>query len=972
MIDQAQIREDLAGVVRGELLFDDIARRLYSTDASIFQVQPLGVIVPADEEDVQAVVRYAAEHKLPITARGAGSGLAGESLGAGLIVDFTRNFRRILHIGADSVQVQPGVVYRDLQDELAKTGRRVAPDPASGTQFTVGGMLANNASGSRALKHGYIRDHVLSVRCVLDSSAAADCGNEPRRPAAAASDRKQQIVAAVAGLLERHADLIVGCQPRTRFNRCGYLLHDVVAPDALALARLLIGSEGTLALFTAATLRTIPLPDDRAVTLLGFASLEAAARAAQDCLPAGPSACELVDRRLLALACQAYPEYEKLITAAVQAVLLVEFEADATGAAATAARTLLRQFQDRGGLVVGVVADTPTEIDWLWRLRDLALPMLYKLRGHEQPIPFIEDVAVPVEHLAGYLHRVQEILQKHQTTASFLVHAGAGQVHTRPFLDLRQPENVKKLREMAEEVYRIALDLGGTISTQHGVGLARTPWVAQQYGRLFQVFQEIKTVFDPQNLFNPGKIIGGGGTALTENLRREIAPEPSPPPWRLKWEPGDIAVQCHNCNGCGACRTEQPAQRMCPLFRVRHTEAATPRAKANLLRSLLANGTGADGVSGDEVRTVADLCINCKMCAVECPANVRIPKLMLEAKAQHAAAHGLSRSDWVMARTENFAALGSGLAWFVNAALDNPTIRWWLQRLLGVSRRRKLPLFAQRSFLSMAARRGWTAPPRRAGAARVAFFVDVFANYNDPSIAEAAVAVLQHNGVDVYVPPDQIGCGMAPLAYGDVDMARRMARHNLRIFAELARAGYAIICSEPTAALMLRQDYRDLADDLDAKPVADKTVELTAFLWKLSEQGKLRTDFQPLPCAVGHHVPCHIKALGQGVAGPTLLNLIPEMRARTIDVSCSGMAGTFGLKEENFETSLAAGRPMLDQLRRDDLLFGASECSACRMQMEQGSGKRCLHPVQYLALAYGLMPEIADRLKEPMGKLMLR
>ena len=972
MTDSAQIREDLAGILRGDLLFDDISRRLYSTDASIFQVQPLGAVVPADEADVQALVRYGAERKVPLIPRGAGSGMAGEALGAGVIVDFTKNFRRILDIGTDTVRVEPGVVYREVQEQLAKCGRRLAPDPASGAQCTIGGMLANNASGPRALKYGYTRDHVRSLRCTFDDGAVADCGSEPRNAVADTADRKQQITAAIADLLHRHTDLIAACQPKTRFNRCGYLLHDVLTPETVELARLLVGSEGTLALFTAATLKTIPLPGERAAVLLGFASLEAAAKAAPSCLLAGPSACELVDRRLLSLACQAHPEYEKIIPVAVQAALLVEFEADAAGAAGVAAGDLVKQLQDHQVVAVSPVALTEPEIAWLWRLRDLALPMLYKLRGHIQPIPFIEDVAVPVEYLAGYLHRVQEILQAHETTASFLVHAGAGQVHTRPFLDLRQPDNVKKLREMAEEVYRTALDMGGTVSTQHGVGLARTPWVAQQYGRLYQVFQEIKTIFDPQNLLNPGKITGGAGTALVENLRREAEPEPAPPPWRLKWESGEIAVQCHDCNGCGACRTEQPAQRMCPLFRVKHTEAATPRAKANLLRSLLSNGTGQDRLTADAVRDVADLCINCKMCASECPANVKIPKLMLEAKAQHTAEHGLSRSDWVMARTENFAALGSALAWFVNAALDNPTIRWWLQWSLGVSRQRKLPLFAQRSFLSIAARRGWTAPPRRRGATKVAYFVDVFANYNDPSIAEATVSVLQHNGIDVYVPPDQIGCGMAPLAYGDVDTARRMARHNLRIFAELARAGYAIVCSEPTAAVMLRQDYLDLADDADAKPVAEKTIELTAFLAMLHDQRGLRTDFRPVGCAVGYHVPCHVKALQQGASGARLLALVPALRTRVIDVSCSGMAGTYGLKEENFATSLAAGKPMLDELRRDDLLFGASECSACRMQMEQGAGKRSLHPVQYLALAYGLMPRLADRLKEPMGKLMLR
>jgi Fe-S oxidoreductase len=402
---------------------------------------------------------------------------------------------------------------------------------------------------------------------------------------------------------------------------------------------------------------------------------------------------------------------------------------------------------------------------------------------------------------------------------------------------------------------------------------------------------------------------------------------------------------------------------MCPIFRATHAEAATPRAKANLLRHLLTAPADSRLLTSDEVREVADLCVNCKMCALECPAHVNIPKLMLEAKAVHAAEHGLNRADWVMSRTESFAALGSAFAFLVNAGLRNRALRWLLEKLVGVSRHRRLPPFTGRSFLRRAARRGWTRRRPRTQRPRVAYFVDVFANYNDPQVAEAVVAVLQHNGIEVYVPPGQVGCGVAPLAYGDVETAREAAQHNLRLLADLARDGYPIICSEPTAALMLRQDYLDLLEDPDAKLVADNALELTAFLEDLHREGRLRTDFRPLPFSVGHHIPCHLKALGRPPAGPSLLALIPELRVHTIDVSCSGMAGTFGLKAENYAVSLEAGRPMLEELNRPRVLFGSSECSTCRMQMEEGSGKRALHPAQYLALAYGLMPEIAERLR---------
>jgi FAD/FMN-containing dehydrogenase/Fe-S oxidoreductase len=979
------IRDDLKGIVKGELLFDDLSRALYSTDASIFQVQPLGVAVPRDEGECTALVRYAAEHQVPLVPRGAGTGLAGEALGGGLIVDLSRYFRTILDVGSDTVRVQPGVVYADLNARLAQIGRRFAPDPASGAQCTIGGMLATNASGAHSLRHGYTRDHVASLRVVLDTGEAEEVAHFSFQHLGAGapatnrtcrfdnpSSRLATIVPAVANLLAEHASSIAENQPRTRFNRCGYVLHDVLVADHLDLARLLVGSEGTLGLFTAATLRTVPLPEGRALVLLCFGSLDAALRAAQQALPGQPSACDLLDRRLLSLARGSNGAAASLVPVAAEAVLLVEYESEAATEAREQAAQLVDHLYRTERLALYAVAASETDdIGRLWHIREQALPNLYGLRGGPQPVALVEDVGVPPEHLGEYLRKVQDILQRHETTASFLVHAGAGQVHTRPFLDLQRPDHVSKLWVIAEEIHSLALDLGGTVSTQHGTGLARTPWVERQYRKLYPVFRELKAIFDPRQLFNPGKIVGPNPGMPAWPLRRN-PPEPGEPAHTLlRWQPGAVRIESLSCNGCGHCRTERPHQRMCPLFRATHGEAATPRAKANLLRHLLQEGEDARRLAANDVREVADLCVNCKMCAVECPAHVNIPKLMLEAKAANVAEHGLDRSDWVLARTESFAALGSAFAFLSNAALASRTARWLLEKLFGVSRRRRLPGFAARSFLRLAQRRGWTRPPR-ATEPRVAYFVDTFANYNDPQIAEAVVAVLHYNGVAVYVPPEQRGCGMAPLTYGDVETARETAQHNLRFLADLAREGYQILCAEPTAAVMLRHDYLDLLDDPDAQLVAERTVELTAFLWDLHREGRLRTNFRPLPLAVGHHVPCHLKALSRPPAGPELLALIPQLRVLTIDVSCSGMAGTFGLKAENYAVSLEAGRPMLDELRRPRVLFGSTECSTCRLQMEDGSGKRTLHPAQYLALAYGLMPEVRRRLEAPIRELVLR
>lgn len=972
-VDPAQrerIRDDLRGIVRGDVLFDDLSRALYATDASIFELEPLGIAAPKDEEDLQQVVKYCASQNVPMIPRGAGTGMAGEALGTGLILDLSRHFRAIVELGADSVRVQPGVILHHLNAQLARIGRRFAPDPASAATCTIGGMLATNASGSRLIRHGYARDHVARCRIVLDNGDAVNVG---RHPAGALVDspRLAAIATHTAELLRWHRDLVHLTQPRTPFNRCGYLVDGVLTDGILDLPRLLAGSEGTLAFFTEATLRTVPLAEGRAVALLCCVSLDAALKAVRIAAELGPSACDLLERRLISLTRSASALAETIVPADAEALLLVEFEAEQPADAQLAARTLIDRVHNKERLTLRAqMAGDPAAAAELWRLRESALPNLYGLGRGARPVAFVEDVGVPPAQLGPFLTRVQDLLQARDTTASFLTHALSGQVHIRPFLDLSIPGDVERLHAFAEALYPIVLDFGGTISTQHGTGLARTPWVARQYGPLYPIFRELKAIWDPKHLLNPGKIVSHEPLQPLTHLRHPLptlhGDSANDRVALLVWNRDEIPAQVETCNGCGSCRVETAPQRMCPLFRVTHAEHASPRAKANLLRRVLAD-PDPKRVTAADVREVADLCINCKMCASECPAHVNIPKLMLEAKAAHFDEHGLDRSDWVLARMEGFARIGSRFAMLVNPMLKNRLARWLVEKVFGISRRRRMPPFAWRSFLERAEDAGRTR--RDAGdlpAKRVAYFVDVFANYNDPSIAEATAAVLEHNGFHVYVPPAQWGCGMAPLAQGDVETAREYARQNLRVLAELARDGWQIVCSEPTAALMLTHDYLDLLDDADAQIVAEHTTELTSFLWLLHERGELRTDFAPISLGLGHHVPCHLKALGEPPRGPALLELIPELRVHTIDVSCSGMAGTFGLKREEYEASLQAGEPMLAELRRPRVLFGSSECSACRMQMEEGSGKLALHPVQYLALSYGKLPELAARLKSPI------
>lgn len=994
-IDTTRLRDDLTGVFEGDLLLDDLSRALYATDGSPFSLRPAAIARPRHEADVQTLVRYAAENGLPLTARGGGTGTAGAALGPGVIVDFARYMHSVVDIASHSVRVQPGVTWGELDRVLALDGLRLTVEPADVGTSTIGGLIASASAGPRLARLGRPHDQLLACRCVLDAGDAVDLTTAIRANPASPPDRLARLHLALTELLDRRAATIASERSDAPFDRCGYRL-DVLAAGAVNYARLFAGSEGTLALATELTVRTQPRPQGRAVCLFGFSDLDAALIAALQLLPRHPSACVVLDRRLLSLLHGRAEPFARVVPSLAGAALVVEFESETQAGARQAAREAVAELTATDLAVSGL---TRVDAGRLWQLVDAVLPTLADLRGGPPAVAGIDDVAVAPERLPEFLPRLHDILQRHETTAALFIHVAAGHVHARPFLDLTQPADAARLYAIAEDAYSAVLALGGTITTRHGTGLARTPWVAKQHPALTPVFRELKTIFDPRHLFNPGNIVGPDPSRPAWPMRAPLTASTTPdtPPVHdanggapevhgMLWQPGGFAAQALACNGCGACRADGPPERMCPIFRAGRTEEASPRAKANLLRAILHDGGDLQAVAGADVRAIANLCVNCKMCERECPAHVNIPKLMLEAKAANVAEHGLDRADWVMARLGSFSALGSTASLLANRLLRGPLTRWFLEKFFGVSRRRRMPPFARRSFLRQARRWKWTLRPnesssprmeadgpsdgRRAPPAKAALFVDIFANYHDPSIAEAAVRVLQCNGVSVFVPPGQTSCGMEALAQGDVETARDLARRNLRVLAELVRDGFVIVCTEPTAALALSHDYLDFIDDPDVRPVAENTVELMAYLADRTACSALCTDFRPLDLTVGYHVPCHLRALDRAPASPALLRQIPGLRVVEVDAGCSGMAGTYGLREQNYETSLAVGQPLFAELRRPRIQYGATECSSCRLQMEEGAGKRTLHPVQFMALAYGLMPELERRLTTPVGGLV--
>jgi len=880
-------------------------------------------------------------------------------------------------------------VLADLNQKLATRGRVFGPDPANAQVTTMGSVVALDAGGSRWLAYGSARNHVESLEVVLAS------GDVVRLSAHQLTTNDDDtvlgpLVNGVSNILAQHDQQIRDRKPQSLVNCCGYRLDEVRQGGRINLAQLFTGSEGTLGLITEVTVTTSPLPQQVGSVLLFFESIDKAARAVQEILPLGPSACDLMDRRHLSLARQSDPRYELLIPQVAEAVLLVEFSDESAEDVQERLERAVRLLQDNAKLASGAyVAADRYDHDMLWQLARRYVPTLYRLKGSTRPVPMVEDIAVPPSALPDFLHSALQILKQEQVTASLFGHAGHGQLHIRPFLDLANDNDVHKLKVMADRLYAEVWNVGGTISGEHGDGLSRTPFVQKQYGPLAGAFWEIKELFDPEEILNPGKIVLLEVANPSDHLRHlsyplldtlEMETTDTPPATdsqqpktalQLDWRPEEMAHTARSCNGCAACRTVSADTRMCPIFRYAPREEASPRAKANLARGMLTGTLPAGMVVEDACKKIADLCVHCHMCRLECPAQVDIPKLMVEAKAAYVATNNEPLFDWILTRIDRLCAIASRFSRLANWAIANRVARWVIEKTMGIAQGRKLPRFSSRPFLQHSTQRRLNRPQRSSGE-KVLYFVDTYANYCDTQLAEALVAILEHNGISVYVPDRQQQAAMPMISRGVLEPARRVAEENVGMLAEAVRQGYTIVATEPSAVLALTHEYPILLPgDDDAVLVAENAYEACHYLWRCHQRGQLELDFTPLTMTVGYHAPCHLKALEVGTPSENLLGLVPGLRVEQLEKGCSGIAGLYGFQHRNYRNSLRAGLPLLTAVRTGDFQLGATECSTCKIQMEQGTSKPTIHPIKLVALAYGLMPELRQLVNSTSGDLVV-
>lgn len=942
-----QIASDLAGAVRGDVCDDIMHRVAYSTDASIYRTVPLCVVAPGNRDDVAAVVKYARCRGIPIAARGAGTGLAGESLSGGIVFDMTRYMNRIIGVDGDgqTVVCEPGTVLSDLNNYLARFGRKIGPDPSSANRATVGGCIANNSTGAHSLQYGYIADYVEAVEAVLADGSVVEFGNGCN-PEQIEDVRVASIARDCLSLLSENEAIIREAQPESKRNRSGYNIASVCHDDKIDLARLLAGSEGTLAVFTKLTLRTVAVPAAKALLQLEFDSLEKMALAVPTIVDSGVTTCELMDGTLINLAFDALPEYRDILPTGAAAVLLLEHvgqtpdevseKIEITNAAVGNMASGRRIFSD------------PEQQKRLWKARKDAGPLLYRNRSTKHPAEFMEDVSVDHNRLADYISGLQTIGRKYDFAMSFFGHAGDGELHMRPYLDLTDAADVARMQAIANDVFSLAWSLGGSISGEHADGLVRAAFVRQQYGdEYYSLLRRIKNIFDPEGLMNPGKILNDHPDVMIKNLRRAHRIEPERTESSLFFESNELALEIEQCYGCGLCLSREPDMRMCPVFRALGEELGSPRAKAGILQFWATGQLAEKDFESPQFRKFLDLCINCKACLQQCPSGVDISSLMIAARTEYVKRKSLRRTERMLSSNRYLSMFGSIFSPLSDVVMRRPIAMNLLERFAGIDRRRKMPTFRRGSFLKAGRKLLNSYEPVKEPTDKVAYFVDTYVNYNDHELGFAVLKILRHNKVEVILP-EQLPAPLPAIVYGDVKRARKDLSYNVKHLAAAVREGYKIICSEPSAALCLKQELRHFVAGEDARLVSENVYELCNYLLDLFIRNKLKAPSGLIEGRFAYHRPCHLQAS----AAPQLLRELCGDEVVDLEAGCCGLAGTFGMQEKNYDLSARISESLKTALETASIKNVLTECAACKMQIEHISNCLVTHPAKILADSY--------------------
>jgi FAD/FMN-containing dehydrogenase/Fe-S oxidoreductase len=952
------LERELGKAIRGDVRFDAGSRLLYSTDASMYQMEPVGVVIPRDADDVRAAIETAAKHKVAILPRGGGTSLTGQTVNHALVLDFSRYMDQVLEVNAEElwVRVQPGLVQDNLNHHVRSLGLGFGPDTSTSSRATLGGMLGNNSGGSHSIAYGLTVEHVIELTTILADGSRAVFGEVTADEFAAkcrAPGLEGQIYREVARIRDAYADDIRTKYPPHWRRVMGYNLNELVPAigrrhatnGTLNMARLIVGSEGTFVSVVEAKMRLIRRPKKTAVEVIHYREIQEALESSSSLLETGPYAVELTDKMILDLARNNIEQSQRMgfVHGDPGAIMIVEYagETDAEVRAKIEALDARRQ-RERFGYEAHVAYDT-AEQQSIWKLRKAGLGLLLGMKGDKKPIAFVEDTAVAPQHLAEFVSRFREIFAKHDTEGAYYGHCSVGCLHIRPVIDLKTPRGLEQVKAIADEITDLVVRFNGTISSEHGDGRARSPYLERMYGpRIMQAFRELKRAFDPDNRMNPGNIVAPAG--VTEHLRYGTQYTTWEPKTLLDFsEQGGFAASIEMCNGVGACRKTLEGT-MCPSYMATKDEEHSTRGRANALRAVLSGRLPAKEFTGRRLYEVMDLCLECKGCKAECPSNVDMAKLKYEFLHHYYSANGLPLRNRLFGRIARMNRLGSRLPGLFNWLSSLAPSRWALEKLAGIDRRRPLPALAAQTFTDWFA--GHT-PPSAAPRGEVVLFHDTFTTYNVPEIARAAVGVLEAAGYRV-VLVDRKCCGRPLISKGMLGEAREHARWNVERLAPYARRGVPIVGLEPSCLLTLRDETVDLVRTDDARAVAKQSFLFEEFLMRERGRG-LELAFGAQGKKALLHGHCHQKAL-VGTA-PTVAALRwAGFDVQEVDSGCCGMAGSFGFEREHYDISISLGNrrlaPAVKAAPAETEIVAPG--ISCRQQIQHLAGRRAKHPAEVL------------------------
>jgi len=1010
-IDRPELVSALSERIDGEVRFDEYSRQLYATDASAYEILPIGVVLPQSTSDVRNVIAYCASKGIPVLPRGGGTSLAGQAVNEAVVLDFTTYMDEVLSIDRDSQQatVQAGTIIADLNGKLEESGLKFPPDPAAGNRSTIGGAIGNNSTGAHSLQYGKTDAYIESCEVVLADGTVEQFGEitvgELRSRANPEGTILDRIYESLRRVIDEKAETIQAVFPQLKRNVSGYNLDRLVAeaygepdvfdtnthqeiltkekPDSEAsinLARVFAGSEGTLGIVTEVTVALEVVPQTTAVALLTYHELlDAMADVDTIVRNHDPAAIEAIDDVLIELA-ESTEEFRAVadqLPVGTETALLVEFyaESDEHGRKKVA-KLISDRLPDEtvtevtDGATESTASDSATDaendpvrafdvleahddagIAELWKLRKSAAPILLSRTSDAKHISFIEDTAVPTESLADYVADFQSVLEEHDTFASFYAHAGPGCMHMRPLVDTKSPAGLNQFEAISDAVTDLVIKYGGSVSGEHGDGRARTQWNKKLYGdEVWTLFRELKTAFDPNWLLNPGNVCGDH--RMIEHLR--FSPQYE---FKAGFEPAlewniDNGMQgmVELCHGCGGCRGDQETTGgvMCPTYRAMDEESLSTRGRANMLRSAM-NGTLDVEVTDTEFLTeVFDLCIGCKGCARDCPSEVDMAKLKAEIEHANHQENGAGVRARLFANVDRLNAIGSALAPVSNWATAVPGVSVLAEKVVGIARERDLPSFASESFEDWFEHRD-SHIAREEGDRKVLLFPDTYTNYNYPQAGKAAVRVLEKAGVHVKIPEDVVSTGRPAHSKGFLDISRERAKTNVAALIPYIEDGWEVVLIEPSDAVMLQSDYLDLLTGRDVERVAGNTYGIMEYLDQFKLSSKLSVDSPEK--RLTYHGHCHQKATKKdGYAAKVLETVGYEVDE--LDSGCCGMAGSFGYEAEHYSLSRKIGDILFEQVEQSGGETVVAPGASCRTQLsayDRSNGLR--HPVEMVATA---------------------